>query len=172
MPTICCTSKLLAAIDDPPAETADTTSAGQAWYGHLFTIERRKGILFIHEKTLFVCLALAVRKSDYRQIVPFFQNLLGRTLRQEGFNEREAAWVLNQHQAMTIGRTKNRSTLGSLNNRIAEAKFLIEHLGGLDICDVVDLAHRLNETPMGPIGYSSGYEEMKRLVDGGWGDNG
>ena len=170
MPMVCCTSKLLAAIDDRLTETADTTSAGEAWYGHVFTVERCKGILFVHEKTLFVCLALGVRKSDYRQMVPFFLNLLGRTLRQEGFDEREAAWVLSQHQAMTIGRTKNRSTLGSLNNRIADATFLIEHLGGLDICDVVDLAHRLNETPMGPIGYSSGYEEMRRLIENGPGD--
>ena len=168
MSTICCTSKLLAAIDDPPTATStETAPTGEDWYGQLFTVKRRKAILFIHERTLFVCLALGVLKSDYRRLAPFFLDLLGQTLRQEGFGDDETAWVLSQYKTMTIGRTKNRSTLGSLNNRIADAKYLIEYDGGLDHCDVPALVHRLNETPMGPIGYSSGLEEMRRLIDGG-----
>jgi hypothetical protein len=132
-----------------------------------FTVERRKGILFINEQTLFVCLAIGVVKSDYRRIVPFFLDLLGRTLRQEGFSENEAAWVLGLHENMAIGRTHGRSTLGSLNNRIADAKCIIEYKGGLENCDMPALAHLLNETPMGPIGYSNGLERMKRLVEEG-----
>ena len=98
MPVIRCTSKLLADIDDPPVVAAIAPSAIGDWYSHIFTIERRKGILFINEQTLFVCLAIGITKSDYRRIVPFFLDLLGRTLRQEGFSKEEAAWVLDQHR--------------------------------------------------------------------------
>ena len=66
---------------------------------------------------------------------------------------------------MAVGRTHDRSTLGSLNNRIADAKCIIEYRGGLENCDVPSLAHLLNDTPMKPIGYSKGLEQMKRLVD-------
>ena len=126
---------------------------------------RRKCILFINEQTLFVCLAIGVVKSDYRRIVPFFLDLLGRTLRQEGFSEEETAWVLDQHGRMTVDRTHDRSVLGSLNNRITDAKCIIEYKGGLDHCDVSTLVHLLNDTPMKPIGYSKGLEQMKQLVD-------
>jgi len=169
MPVIRCTSKLLADIDDSPmaALAASASSAIGDWYGHIFTIERRKSILFISEQTLFVCLAIGVTKSDYRRIIPFFLDLLGRTLRQEGFSEDEATWVLDQHENLAVGRTHDRSALGSLNNRITDAKCLIKYEGGLDHCDVPALAHLLNETPMKPIGYSKGLEQMKRLVDKG-----
>ena len=70
-------------------------------------------------------------------------------------------------RTMAVGRTHDRSALGSLNNRIADAKCIIKYEGGLDHCDVPALAHLLNKTPMGPIGYANGLEQMKRLVDKG-----
>jgi hypothetical protein len=167
MPVIRCTSKLLADIDDPPSASAVAPSVIGDWCGHIFTVERRKCILFINERTLFVCLAIGVVKSDYRQIVPFFLGLLERTLRQEGFSDEESAWVLGQHRRMVVDRTHDRSVLGSLNNRITDAKCLIEYNGGLDHCDVPTLVHLLNDTPMKPIGYSKGLERMTNLVDEG-----
>lgn len=165
MPVIRCTSKLLADIDDPPVVAVAAPSAVGDWCGHIFTVNRRKCILFINEQTLFVCLAIGVVKSDYRRIIPFFLDLLGRTLRHEGLSEGESAWVLGQHKTLAVGRTHDRSVLGSLNNRIADAKRIIEYKGGLDHCDTPALAHLLNETPMGPIGYANGLEQMRRLVD-------
>jgi hypothetical protein len=165
MPVIRCTSKLLANIDDPPvAAAAVASSAIGDWYSHIFTVERRKAILFINEPTLFVCLAIGVTKLDYRRIIPFFLDLLKRTLHQEGFDKDEAAWVLDQHKILAVGRTHDRSVLGSLNNRITDAKCIIEYKDGLDHCDMLALTHLLNETPMGPIGYSNGLEQMKILV--------
>jgi len=169
MPVIRCTSKLLADVDDPPL--ADSTVVALSpigdWYCHIFTVERRKGILFINEPTLFVCLAIGVTKSDYQRIIPFFLDLLGRTLHQEGFSEKEAAWVLGLHNDVAVDRTHDRSTIASLNNRIRDAKCIIQYKGGLENCDVAALVHHLNDTPMKPIGYSKGLEQMKRLVDEG-----
>jgi hypothetical protein len=52
MPAIRCTSKLPADIDDPPAVTSAAPSAIGDWYGHIFTLNRRKcihyaGVTFI-----------------------------------------------------------------------------------------------------------------------------
>lgn len=85
MLVIHCTSKLLADIDDPPVVAAVEPSPIGDWCGHIFTVERRKCILFINERTLFVCLAIGVVKSDYRWIAQFFLDLLERSLAQEGF---------------------------------------------------------------------------------------
>ena len=164
MPVIRCTSKLLADIDDPPVVAAVAPSPIGDWCGNIFTVERRKCVVFINERTLFVCLAIGVVKSDYRRIAPFFLDLLKRTLSLEGFSKHEIAWVLAQHETITVDRTHDRSVLGSLNNRIANAKCIIEYKGGLAHCDASTLVHLLNETPMGPIGYSNGLEQMKKLV--------
>ena len=158
MPVIRCTSKLLADIDDPPV--ADSTVIAPSptgdWYGHIFTVERRKGILFINEPTLFVCLAIGITKLDYRRIAPFFFDLLAERFTKRDSMRLEPAWILGLHKNMAIGRTLNRSTIASLNNRIGDTRCIIQYEGGLENCDVAVLAHLLNDTPMKPIGYSRG----------------
>ncbi|MFH1921759.1 MAG: hypothetical protein ABIP48_17990, partial [Planctomycetota bacterium] len=128
MPVIRCTSKLLADIDDPPLPDSSTPTRSPIgdWYGHIFTVDRRKCVLFINEPTLFVCPAFGVVKSDYRRIVPFFLDVLTWTLRNMLFPDNEVAWLLDHHTDLTIGRTVNRSTVGSMNNRIADAKHMFQ----------------------------------------------
>ena len=75
------------------------------------------------------------------------------------------AWIMGLHEELAIGRTTNRSTVASLNNRIANAKATFHWQGGFGYCDVAALVVLLNDTPMKPIGYSSGYEQMRNLVD-------
>ena len=166
MPVIRCTSKLLADIDDPPLpdSMAPARSPIGDWYGHIFSIDRRKCILFINEPTLFVCPAFGVVKSDYRRIIPFFLDVLTWTLRNMLYPEDELAWILNRHSDVTIGRTVNRSTVASMNNRISNAKLTFQWQGGFGNCDTGALTILLNQTPMKPIGYSSGLEQMRSLV--------
>ena len=166
MPVLRCTSKLLADIDDPPAADSVTpapTPFGD-WYGHLFSVERRKCVLFLNEPTLFVCPVFGVSKAEYRRIVPFFIDALNWTLSMTMPPDDKKAWVMDQHKYLTIGRTVNRSAVGSLNNRVADAKQMILWQGGFGICDLYDVTYNLNLTPMKPIGYSNGFEQMARLV--------
>ncbi len=166
MPALRLTAKLLAEIDDRPSlDSAATPSPLGDWYGHVFTIERRKCIIFINEPTLFVCPVLGIVKADYLRIVPFFLGVLAQALRTMGFAKEETDWILGQHDEMTLGRATNRSTLGSLNNRIADAKAHIAWDGGFSVSDIGSLTKWFNETPMKPIGYSNGLEQMRKLVD-------
>jgi hypothetical protein len=166
MPVLHLTSKILAEIDDRPLpDSAATQSPLGDWYGHVFTIERRKCIVFINEPTLFVCPALGVVKSNYRQIMPFFVSVLAQALRTMSFSKAEVDWILGQHSEMTLGRATNRSTLGSLNNRIADARAHIAWDGGLSVSDIGSVTKWLNETPMKPIAYSNGLEQMRSVVE-------
>ena len=132
MPVLRCTSKLLADIDDPlMADSAPSISPFGDWYGHLFTIERRKCVMFINEPTLFVCPVFDVVKADYRDIAPFFRKVLAWVLRETLFSEPDVAWILGLHTELTVGRPVNRSTVASLNNRVANAKATFQWQGGL-----------------------------------------
>ncbi len=165
MPVLRLTSKLLSQIDPLPDAEVSPSPFGD-WYGNLFTIDRRKCILFINEPTLFVCFVPDVVKSAYRHIAPFFIEVLTRTLRNESFSNDEIALIVGMHKNLTVGRTLNRSTVGSLNNRARDAKSMIQWYGGLEGCSVKTVTHLLNNTPMKPIGYLKGLEKMTALLAG------
>jgi len=166
MPVLRCTSELLADIDDPPvAESVHSPSPLGDWYGHIFTVDRRKCVMFINEPTLFVCPVFGLVKADYRDIAPLFRKVLAWALRETMFPENDVAWIMGLHEDLAIGRTINRSTVASLNNRIANAKATFQWQGGFGCCEIAALAVLLNQTPMKPIGYSNGYEQMRSLVD-------
>ncbi len=158
-----------------PRRNRRSTVNGQAvasspfgdWYGHIFTVERRKCIIFINEPTLFVCPALCVTKSDYRQIILFFVGVLARTLRTIGFNEREINWVFAKHKEMAIGRATNRSTLSLLSNRVTDIRTHFAWHLGFEACDIGSVTKLLNETPMKPISYAFPIEQMRRVVEKG-----
>ena len=165
MPTIRCTAKLLRELDI--SQYVDSISPIGDWYANIFTIERQKCLAVINENTLFTCLALAVTKRDYRDLVRFFRNLLANTLGDEGFPQTPIEYVLDLHADLTIGKTQNRSAVASLNNRIADTKHYIQYEGGLALCRQSAVVHMLNETPMSPIGYSNGLEQMQSLLADG-----
>lgn len=166
MPMIRCTAKLLRKLGERPVAEAIAAAPSPLgdWYANFFTVERRGCIMFVNEKTLFPCVALQVTKAEYGDIRKLFRDLLRDALAIERFSEHDINFVLQLHTNLAIGKTQNRSTLGSLNNRISDAKSLIEYHGGLSLCDPVELARMLNDTPMSPIGYSSGVEEMRLFV--------
>ena len=159
-----CTNKLLADIDASPSQDSSASPLGD-WYGHLFTIDRRKCLIFINEPTLFVCPIFDVVKADYRDIAPLFRKVLAWALRETHFPENDVAWIVGLHEDLAVGPTVNRSTVASLNNRIANAKTTFQWQGGFGCCEIAALTVLLNQMPMKPIGYSNGLEQMQSLVD-------
>jgi hypothetical protein len=161
MPVLRCTAKLLAELDDSVSPTPPDPSPFGDWYGHLFSIHRRKCLLFINEPTLFVCFTSGIAKAQYRQIFPFFIEALKSSLQVMQFTTAETKCILGCHNELTIGKTINRSTMGSLNNRVTDAKCLMEYH---EDCSDEFITDALNHTPMKPIGYMKGLEKMKTLV--------
>jgi hypothetical protein len=164
MPILRCTTKLLAEIDQTVNPTPSNPSLFGDWYGHIFSIDRRKCIIFLNEPTLFVCFAAGVNKAQYRNITQFFIEVLKSTLQTTSFTAKEIECILGFHTDLTIGKTINRSTMGSLNNRITDTKLMVEYFGGLEACTEETIITALNRTPMKPIGYRFGLEKMKCLV--------
>ena len=169
MAALCLISKLLSDIDDSPSSVTAAMLSPWGWgdwYGHIFTIKRHKCILFINEPTLFVSLSCWVVTSQYRCIVPFFLESLTLTLRNHLFDPDEINYILGLHEDLTVGKALKRSMISSLNNRIANAKSMIEWRGGYNNCDWRAINILLNQTPMKPIGYSNGLEQMRALLAG------
>ena len=167
MPVLRCTSKLLTDIDDSPlADVTPSTSPLGDWYGHSLLLTAASASCSSTSRRCSCAPYLVSLKADYRDIAPFFREVLAWTLRVMLFPENQVAWIVELHRELTVGCTVNRSTLASLNNRIANAKTTFLWQGGFGCCHLADLTVLLNQTPMKPIGYSNGYEQMGKLVDG------
>ena len=155
MPIIRCTTKLLAEIDDLVNPRPPAPSPFGDWYGHIFSLDRRKCIIFINEPTHFVCFAACVSKTQYHNITQFFIELLKSALQTTSFTAKEIECILGFHADLRIGKTINRSTMGSLNNRVTDTKCMAEYYGGLKACTEETIITALNKTPMKAIEYKS-----------------
>jgi hypothetical protein len=72
-----------------------------------------------------------------------------------------AAW---QRSVRLLNESSKHDSL-SPQPRIADAKATFQWQGGFGCCDIAALAVLLNQTPMKPIGYWNGYEQMRALVN-------
>ena len=96
--------------------------------------------------------------------MPFFLEMLTLSLRTHRFSQAEIDFILAAHREIKVGRTQNRTMIGSLNNHIANAKAMIAWQGGSGVCDWQGVNFYLNKTPMKPIGYEVGLAQMRALV--------
>jgi hypothetical protein len=168
MPLIRCTKKLLAEVG--VAASPATSPSGNAllgdWYANLLRIERKKCVIFAGERTLLTFMVPGLGRSAIRRLPDVLRNGLRELLRNEGFAAHIVARVVSEYQELAVAPTVDRRVLGSLNDlsRMAEAHVL--HNGGIQACDLHEINHRLNETPMSLLQMASPIAMTKRLLGG------
>jgi hypothetical protein len=114
---------------------------------------------------MFVSLACGVVKADYRKIVSFFLEHLQAALRNEAFDQKQIDFILGLHTNVGIGKTKNRSAVGALNDRIDDTRTILAVNGGFANCKCGEINTALNETPMKPVHFSNGLAEMAAFLE-------
>ena len=169
MPLIRCTQTLLKELGTFKAELVEKAQDPGLlgdWYANLLRVDRRKCILFTNARTLYAFVVPAVRKDMLRALEEFFCTHLEENLRAEGFPNGTIRLVLDAHREMQIGKTKNRSVLGSMNDYAKNYKFHVEWEGGLIHSDTIGINKKLNEMPMSAMDYSSGIMELRLSLKG------
>lgn len=145
-------------------EKPPSSSGLGAWYANLLMIDRRKCVLFTSEKTLYSFLVLGVKKADFKRFDELFTSNLRLNLENEGFREDVIEKVMGDYDRIDLGKTRDRSILGSMNDHAYHYKFYIHGEGGLSSCDILSLNKKINRTPMGALGYNYGIEEIRYLL--------
>ena len=114
MPTIKCTSKLAkmigVSLEGPDADSTDD------WHSNVFTIDRRRYVLFCSDATRFCCLAGPVLKRDVQDLGALLRSSLAVTLRFENFDPTSREYCLERLEDLTLAKTNNRSVLGTVND--------------------------------------------------------
>jgi len=162
MQMIRCTQKLLKEIPIEPSEDVAVLPSA-CWHANLLRIDRRKCLLITHDTTLFSLFIPGVTKPDFRYFSDLFGQVLFKTMRQFDFPQEKIESMLDRSRDIQVGRTNNRSVLGSMNDMKQMIELTVFDQGGLAETDMEKLTHILNHTPFKAIGYSFPEEKMRDL---------
>ena len=159
-----CTGKLLKFLGKEAVKAAKLDISDESdddWYAHLLWIDRRKCIIFTNVGTLFPFVVPDISKSKVLSFPKFFLKEYKQNLIQIGATGGQIKAELSRLRQLSIGKTRNRSILGSMNDYIYQVRAQIELFGSLKQTNPSILNERLAEAPMGAINYSNGITELK-----------
>lgn len=164
-----CTNRLLGELNISKKDLSidshdlDDSMLGN-WCANIFYINRKKCIIFMNERSYFSVIIFSVTKSDLGNIYSRFREELGRVLLDEDFEGATIQKIVNDLKRVSFGNITNKSILGTMNNHVLDARFLVGYRGGFGVCNLSELVSGLNRMPLKPLGYLYAIEELKHIV--------
>jgi hypothetical protein len=156
-----CTQKLLAEIPD---RAIDPAASGESWHANLLRIDRRKCVLFTHDRTLYSVFAPALKKPEFEHLDEVFGQRLFKALMWDELPQTQIERMLEACRMIRFTRSSNRSVLGSMNDMRFQIGWYIDDGGGLANIDLAQFHHRLNRIPFGAIGYAYPVERFQEYL--------
>ena len=160
-----CTKKLLSELATKPETASLPVSDLSCWHANLLRIDRRKCVLFTHDRTLYSFLVPGLTKPHFRNFNEVFGQNLFKNLIAEKFPQDQIELFLNDIREIHITKTNSRSVLGSMNDLSLQLKYRISAEGGLSNLSLMNLNHGLNRIPMGAIEEVYSIDALKNLLE-------
>ena len=162
-----CTKKVLdqfAVTKDALHEPTPTDATLGNWYVNLVTIERRKTLIFMSERTLLSFLLFGIKKKNSKNLGELFTRGLVQLLEMESFSEQQIQSVLGAKGEVSLTKTDSRIALGNMNDlmRIYEHKIWHEH--GFKHCNIWQIIQSTNRMPQRNIGWNYSIDVARELV--------
>ena len=164
-----CTQKLAKEFKDRPVARDATVCSGiHGWHANIYSFFRHKSVVAVNDETRLCIFLPGLRKPEFKDFENLFRTRLKEELLRFGISKGEAAELLLSLGPMTIGRTHNRSVLGTMNDMAFSLKIQLERLGRLPEDDEErgGLSQIINRTPCrakGRSGYFFPADEIKRF---------
>jgi hypothetical protein len=162
-----CTRKVLDQFGIPQSSLFDPASTDATlgnWYVNLVTIDRRKTLIFMSERTLLSFLIFGVRKNNSRNLGEIFVRGLVQLLEMEEFSGRQIESVLGKERIVTLTKTDNRRALGNMNDLQNIYEHKIWYHGGFRNCDLWDVISSTNRMPQRNIGWAHSIDLARELA--------
>lgn len=110
-----CTKKLAARLPGvSPTPLADDNPLG-SWHAHHYTIDRRNCVLFCHDETRFTLFLAGLKKREFQDLNPWFQDLFLNTLLRLGYESDLISKAAHLLDALCFDTRTDRSVLATLN---------------------------------------------------------
>ena len=151
MQLIRCTAKLIKELGLKQSELIEESPRfsflGQ-WHANLIYINRRKCVLFVNDKTLINFIVPDVSRAEIRKLGNMFESTFHCILADEGYSQEGIKKILAEYSEIGIGKSNNRSVLGSLNDLAYHYEHSILESGGPHSAAIPSIISRLNRMPM------------------------
>ena len=158
-----CTQKLLKELRIKPAEPEVVNDVGN-WHANLLRIERRKCVIFTHDKTLFTLFVAGLKRPDFDRIDHVFGQKLFRAMRLFEFDQVQIERMLDWSQHNTYTKTNNRSVIGSMNDMAYHVEHRIYADGGLARANLDELLMGINQIPFKAIGFNYPKDRLREML--------
>ncbi len=148
---------------------APLKSGIHGWHANLYRFYRRKSVLLVNDETRFAVFLPGLCKPQFLE----FENLFRASLKHEqirfGVSKGAAAKTLLALGPMTLGKTHNRSVLGTMNDMAFCMEIQLQRLGRLPTNDdeLGWVSRSINEMPCSSKerrGYFTPADEMVKLA--------
>jgi len=165
MATLRCTKKLLSELKIKPLDSIQSSDNFGSWHANILRVDRRKCVLFTHDKSLYTFLVPGLTKPHFQKFKEVFRQNLFKCLLAENLPQIHIEIFLGNIKEIEICKTNNRRVLGSMNDLALQLKYQIENEGGLLKTDISKLNRDLNRIPMSAIEEIYSIYEVKRLLN-------
>lgn len=117
------TQKLLKEMDCK-VQKIDISAPLNTWHANVFTLDRRKTIVFMNDLTRLSLTIIGVKKAQLKNVEALFVDELRNYLISEDIGEEVISRYIEENKGMMITSTNDRSVIGTLNEIIYTMKII------------------------------------------------
>jgi hypothetical protein len=121
------------------------------WFVNLFWCDRRKCVLFTSSTTLLSFVVCDVFRSELRPLRQFFLVHFSHFLQYQRVPSELRSHIIQSYSQTPVGKTNNRSVLGSMNDIMNNAKYLAARSQQEGKLDPLEISRCLSDIPMASI---------------------
>lgn len=150
--TIYCSKKLESFLGQiHPTISLTTPSKIGDWNGHLFTIDRKKCLIFMNNKACYSIMMFNIYKKDFKDLGQVFKERLIRQLDYDlKLNETQEIKIRQYLSDIELSKSNNdKKILGTINHHIENLKFNSYQDGGVEYLDEVEVTGHFNRHLLG-----------------------
>ena len=133
------------------------------WYLNIFTLDRRKAIIFLNERTLYSFILYGVKKLSVEKIGESFIAGLEQALEFEGIPSNIIKRIKLEYGMFEFTKTDSKKVLGNMNDLVSLYSHFVYYDGGLKNCDMTEVIMRINRTPQRNIGWDYSINTLRAL---------
>lgn len=151
-------------IPEPIASTVSGSADLGSWYVNMFTVDRRKTLIFMNERTLMSFVVYGLKRSNCSDLRPAFLYGVEQLLQMEEVPDDRIVKIVDEYAGLRYARTDSRSALGSMNDLVEHYKYSIMGKGGFSHCDLYEVIHDANRIPQRKLDWRYSVEAMQEII--------
>jgi len=142
-----CSHKLASKLTDVSSTPLDEASPLGSWHGHLFTLNRRQCVMFMHDATRYALFLPGLRKAQFTELADWFRILYLATLAGFGCSDTQIKKV-----ELVLGRVRydtatDRSVQGSLRVAKQDLEAMVYRVPNVMKLDPLATSCELSDRP-------------------------